>query len=323
MMPPGGAGARADQLETLAAHRSTRARPTPSSAALLDALEPWAAGAGPRLRRRPADPLGAARLREGRARARPTSPPRSRSAKALGQQAWLEARAANDFGRFRDALARHVELRHRYVACFDAAIRAPLRRPARRLRARPDDRRAARRCSPSCATRSSRSSPPPATPRRPRNDGVFPGQFARRGPARRACSTLLDARRLRPRRTGGWTRRCTRSRRSIAPTDVRLTTRYDEHDFAVALYSVPARVRPRALRGAASTRALLPHDARRRRSSLGVHESQSRLWENIVGRSRPFCAWLLPRLRDAPAAPFDGARRRRRSTARSTRSSRR
>ncbi|HAH06714.1 MAG TPA: carboxypeptidase [Elusimicrobia bacterium] len=32
-------------------------------------------------------------------------------------------------------------------------------------------------------------------------------------------------------------------------------------------------------------------------ASLGVHESQSRLWENLVGRGRPFCAWLLPLLR--------------------------
>jgi carboxypeptidase Taq len=30
--------------------------------------------------------------------------------------------------------------------------------------------------------------------------------------------------------------------------------------------------------------------------SLGVHESQSRLWENNVGRSRPFCRWLHGRL---------------------------
>ena len=42
-------------------------------------------------------------------------------ADALGQQAWQEARAASDFSRFRDALARHVELRHRYVACFEPA----------------------------------------------------------------------------------------------------------------------------------------------------------------------------------------------------------
>ena len=31
-------------------------------------------------------------------------------------------------------------------------------------------------------------------------------------------------------------------------------------------------------------------------TSAGVHESQSRTWENIVGRSRSFCAWLHPRL---------------------------
>jgi len=27
---------------------------------------------------------------------------------------------------------------------------------------------------------------------------------------------------------------------------------------------------------------------------LGVHESQSRLWENQIGRSREFCEWALP-----------------------------
>ncbi len=32
-------------------------------------------------------------------------------------------------------------------------------------------------------------------------------------------------------------------------------------------------------------------------TSLGIHESQSRLWENLVGRSRPFWRWAYPRLR--------------------------
>jgi len=32
-------------------------------------------------------------------------------------------------------------------------------------------------------------------------------------------------------------------------------------------------------------------------TSLGVHESQSRMWENIVGRSRGFWSWALPRLK--------------------------
>ncbi len=32
--------------------------------------------------------------------------------------------------------------------------------------------------------------------------------------------------------------------------------------------------------------------------SLGIHESQSRLWENQVGRSLPFWKWLFPKLRE-------------------------
>lgn len=32
--------------------------------------------------------------------------------------------------------------------------------------------------------------------------------------------------------------------------------------------------------------------------SLGIHESQSRLWENHVGRSRPFCEFVLPQLKE-------------------------
>ncbi|HOI43192.1 MAG TPA: carboxypeptidase M32 [Elusimicrobiales bacterium] len=40
-------------------------------------------------------------------------------------------------------------------------------------------------------------------------------------------------------------------------------------------------------------------------AGLGVHESQSRFWENIVGRSRPFCEWLLPRLRRHFPGKFD------------------
>jgi carboxypeptidase Taq len=32
-------------------------------------------------------------------------------------------------------------------------------------------------------------------------------------------------------------------------------------------------------------------------TSLGVHESQSRMWENIVGRSKPFWNWALPKLK--------------------------
>jgi carboxypeptidase Taq len=33
-------------------------------------------------------------------------------------------------------------------------------------------------------------------------------------------------------------------------------------------------------------------------TSLGVHESQSRMWENIVGRSKGFWTWALPKLKE-------------------------
>ncbi|MDQ3033825.1 MAG: carboxypeptidase M32 [Myxococcota bacterium] len=34
----------------------------------------------------------------------------------------------------------------------------------------------------------------------------------------------------------------------------------------------------------------------REAASYGLHESQSRFWENYIGRSRPFASWLAPRL---------------------------
>jgi carboxypeptidase Taq len=38
--------------------------------------------------------------------------------------------------------------------------------------------------------------------------------------------------------------------------------------------------------------------------SLGIHESQSRLWENLVGRSRAFWRHFLPRFKQAFAASY-------------------
>ena len=38
--------------------------------------------------------------------------------------------------------------------------------------------------------------------------------------------------------------------------------------------------------------------------SIGLHESQARLWENHVGRSRAFWAHYFPKLRGAVPASF-------------------
>lgn len=81
----------------------------------------------------------------------------------------------------------------------------------------------------------------------------------------------------------------------IAITDVRLTTRIDPHNFVCGLFATlheaghglyeqgidPALERTPLARGA----------------SLGLHESQSRLWENLIGRSLPFWDYFYPQLR--------------------------
>lgn len=76
--------------------------------------------------------------------------------------------------------------------------------------------------------------------------------------------------------------------------DVRITTRYLKDDAGSALFStmheaghamygqgVPDKYRRHPLSGAAS---------------LAIHESQSRLWENLVGRSKEFWSFFYPSL---------------------------
>lgn len=80
---------------------------------------------------------------------------------------------------------------------------------------------------------------------------------------------------------------------TLGPRDVRLTTRYDEKDFTSSLFGVLHET------GHGLYELGLPEDdfglPSGRACSLGIHESQSRLWENHVGRSRPFWQKWLPR----------------------------
>ena len=77
--------------------------------------------------------------------------------------------------------------------------------------------------------------------------------------------------------------------------DVRITTRIDETDPRDCIYSVIHEVGHAVYeQGLDPDLALLPAGAH---ASMGVHESQSRLFENQIGRSRPFCDWLFPALR--------------------------
>jgi carboxypeptidase Taq len=207
-------------------------------------------------------------------------------ASALGQAAWEEARAVADYGRFRDAMARHLELRHRYVDCFTGY--------AHPYDVLLDD------FEPEMTT--ARLRPLFATLR----EALVPLVEATAGPLvlpfggeidvesqRRAVMMVLEGVGFDP---DGW-------RLDVAPHpfaqalsrgDVRVTTRYDLHDFAGAYFGALHEF------GHGLYEAQIPERLGRSPLgspvSLGVHESQSRLWENLVGRSRPFCTWAAPRL---------------------------
>lgn len=83
---------------------------------------------------------------------------------------------------------------------------------------------------------------------------------------------------------------------SFSRNDVRITTRVFEDDWASALFSTLHE----AGHGmhAQGTPAGVDGTPLNWRSSLGIGESQSRLWENVVGRSRNFWEWLLPKVKE-------------------------
>lgn len=79
--------------------------------------------------------------------------------------------------------------------------------------------------------------------------------------------------------------------------DVRITTRVSEHDPFNCLYSTIHEV------GHACYEQAIDPDYRLtplgQGVSMGVHESQSRIYENQLGRGRAFCGWLYGRMREA------------------------
>jgi carboxypeptidase Taq len=298
VMPPNGAAARGDQaatLETIAHERLT----DPELGRLLDALEPWAAEQDP-----DADDVRLMReLRRDFEKAVrvPTSLAAEASrAAALGQAAWQEARAAADFGRFRDALALQLELRHRYVACFEGfehpydVLLDDFEPGMTTAKVRPLLAELVDGLVPLVAEVADDAPRP--------EGGPFGGPYAVED-QRRAVMDILEGIGFDP---DGWRLDVAPHpfAQRIAPGDVRITTRYDLHDFTGAYFGSLHEF------GHGLYEAGIPDRFGRSPLgspvSLGVHESQSRLWENVVGRSRPFCAWALPRLAANLPGALDG-----------------
>lgn len=87
----------------------------------------------------------------------------------------------------------------------------------------------------------------------------------------------------------------------VGPGDTRLTTRWAEDGFFATLAAVMHET------GHALYEQNLPADRFGQPlgepASTAVHESQARLWENFVGRGRPFWEWALPRFQEIVADP--------------------
>ncbi|HEX6020749.1 MAG TPA: carboxypeptidase M32 [Solirubrobacter sp.] len=298
MMPPGGAAARADQFEALERIQHDRLT-DPALGRLLDALEPWAASVDPdsddaalvRVLRR--DHQKAVRV--------PTELAAEISgASAHAQQAWLQAREKGDFAHFAPALERILELQSRYIACFDGS--GEYAHPYDILLDDYEPGLTTAELQGLFARLQEELVPLVSAAAAAGEDGpVLPGSYPVEA-QKRMADELLHAVGFNPEH---W--RVDASvhpfARSMAPTDVRLTTRWEEDDLSMAFYSClhefghglyEAQFDPRHYRTTLAEA-----------TGLGVHESQSRLWENLVGRSRPFCEWVLPLLRRTLGGPFE------------------
>ncbi len=91
---------------------------------------------------------------------------------------------------------------------------------------------------------------------------------------------------------------------SFSVNDVRITNRYESENPLATLFSgmhegghamYEQGISP------AFDRTPLAHGV-----SSAVHESQSRMWENLVGRSQPFWEYFFPKLKKAFSAQLDG-----------------
>ncbi|MBA3412898.1 MAG: carboxypeptidase M32 [Actinobacteria bacterium] len=283
-MPPGGGGVRAEQLATIGriAHEALT---SDEMGRLLDTLAPLEDTLA-----YDSDEASLIRLvrRDWEKARRVPAELRAEMSRAasLAMPIWVKARQESDFKQFLPALRHNLDLRRRYVECFDdydepydvllddfepgmktAEVRAvfePLKQEQVALVA------AAR-----------------AEGERPARSLTFPleGQqefelkVVRRfgfDPSEWRLDTAVHP-----------------FASSIATTDIRLTTRYFDdnldglfgtmHECGHGLYE----------HGVAREleRTPLANGA-----SLGLHESQSRMWENMVGRSLPFWRYFYPEL---------------------------
>src|ERR671937_2099199 len=208
---------------------------------------------------------------------------------ARARTVWVKARAESDFASFLSALEHNFDLRLRYIDCFDGFDEPydillddfePETTTAE-VRAIFDELKPELQALISVA----------------RNDDVDDSFLTGTFPVDRQRALVHDVVRLFGMRPETW--RLDPTEHPFASgagvDDVRLTTNYDPstmkslfstmHEYGHGLYSHQL---PRELERLPTGLAC----------SLGIHESQSRLWENLVGRSLPFWRFYYTRVQE-------------------------
>jgi len=294
-MPPRGAAVRSEQLATL-----TRLRhgllAGDELGRLIDAAAAAAGSAQP-------DSFEASLLRVARrdwekARRVPAAL-RAETARAgsLAEHAWERARQDSDFAAYRPHLERMLELRQRYVECFEPehpydALLDDFEPGMRTAELRPVLERVRDGARSLLAEIVA--------------GGVELDASCLRGEFEPAAQERLsrDLVAALPVEPGAW-----RLDTTVHPfavgigiSDLRITTRFDPAYLGTAIWAVIHET------GHAMYQNGLDRSLERtplcRSASLGFDESQSRLWENWVGRGRPFMGPLLGILRERIGGRF-------------------
>jgi carboxypeptidase Taq len=287
-MPPGGAEDRGNQLAAISsiAHEKFTATEVGQ---LLDSLKPWAAALDP-------DSTDARMIKvAARDYDKATRVPAEFVAEfaqvtTLAVQAWQEAKTKSDFSIFRPHLEKIVELNQRYVSFFPPAdhpydVLLDNYEPGMKTA---DVKAIFEKLRPQQVELIK------AIGERPQVDDAF---LERDYPEQAQWDFGVE---IATKFGFDWKRgRQDKSAHPFTTTfsidDVRITTRFDTklsslfstmHETGHALYEQGVR-----------------HDLGRTPlesgASLAVHESQSRMWENLVGRSLPFWEYFYPRLQES------------------------
>jgi carboxypeptidase Taq len=214
-------------------------------------------------------------------------------AASVGQEAWITARESSDFASFAPFLQHNIELARRYVECFDGMDGFECAYDV--LLDDYEPQMSAATVTALFAELKSELVPLIAAVSQHAQQvdgGCLYGSFA--VDAQRELIAEVVGRM-------GFDREGWRMDDTVHPFatgigrgDVRITNRWDESYLGTALYGAMHECGHGLYEAGISSR--LDRTPLGQSESLGMHESQSRLWENMVGRGRAFSRVLAPRI---------------------------